>query len=108
MLVRTGTRRRIVRLGEGVIPQTPFDPACRAERCPDPARNNEEVYVLYVRGAASGVGTRPAADLVCPQRVHIGLSGSVSRLAAWPTNMKCRSVSTFIPRYPASGWSLPF
>ena len=46
MPVRTGTRRRIVRVGEAVIPQTPFDPACGSERCPNPARNDEEVYVL--------------------------------------------------------------
>src|SRR5207245_10858235 len=71
--VRARPRRRIVRVGKAVVTQPPLDPPSPLERCPYPARNDKDLYVLCVRRAAGGVGPRPATHLICPQRVHFRL-----------------------------------
>src|SRR5438552_8975149 len=100
MLIRTGPRRRIVRIGKAVIPQAPFDPASRPERCPYPARNAKDADVLYVRRAARGVAPRPATHLVRPQRVHFALEWQRVSLRCVAATHEMRIGQHFHPTVP--------
>src|SRR5207249_10468517 len=73
MLIWARGRRRIVRRRKAVIPPVAFDSTHGLEGSADPARDDEEVEVLYVAVAAGRVGSRSAANLVCPERVQLSL-----------------------------------
>src|SRR2546422_5059938 len=73
MLIWAGSRRRIVRHRKAVIPAVAFDSTRHLEGSADPARNDEEVEVLYVAVAGGRVGSSSASNLVCPERVQFGL-----------------------------------